>query len=114
MEQVAYPGLPEDPQHARAAAQLTGGYGGVVALAIAGTHEDRVRFVNDLRVITSAVSLGHDETLIAYERHPEQRAAFAPAFRDHGLIRLAVGLESAQDLTADLDAALTTAYGPAR
>ena len=28
-------------------------------------HKDRVRFVNDLRVITSAVSLGHDETLVA-------------------------------------------------
>ena len=111
---VAYPGLPDDPQHARAAAQLTGGYGGVVSFAIAGTHEDRLRFVNDLRVITSAVSLGHDETLIAYEQYPEARAAaFAPAFRDHGLIRLAIGLEAADDLIADLDAALTTAYGTA-
>jgi cystathionine beta-lyase/cystathionine gamma-synthase len=112
---VAYPGLPDDPQHARAAAQLTGGYGGVVSLAIAGTHEHRLRFVNDLRVITSAVSLGHDETLVAYEHYPEERAAgFAPAFREHGLIRLAVGLESARDLRADLDAALTSAYGPNR
>ncbi|WP_328414668.1 PLP-dependent transferase [Micromonospora sp. NBC_00389] len=110
---VAYPGLPGDPQHARAAAQLNGGYGGVVSFAIAGNHEDRVRFVNDLRLITSAVSLGHDETLIAYEQYPEARAAaFAAQFREHGLIRLAVGLESAHDLIADLDAALTTVYGP--
>ena len=71
-----------------------------------------VRFVNDLRVITSAVSLGHDETLIAYEQYPEDRAAaFDARFRKHGLIRLAVGLESAQDLITDLDAALTTVYG---
>jgi cystathionine beta-lyase/cystathionine gamma-synthase len=112
VDHVAYPGLPDDPQHTRAAAQLTGGYGGLVAFAIAGTHEDRVRFVNDLRIITSAVSLGHDETLINYQHHPEERAAaFAPPFRDHGLIRLAVGLESPRDLIADLDAALTTAYG---
>jgi methionine-gamma-lyase len=110
---VAYPGLPGDPQHARAAAQFNGNYGGVVTFALAGEHEDRVRFVNDLRLITSAVSLGHDETLIAYEQYPEARAvAFAPPFRDHGLIRLAVGLESAEDLIADLDAALTSAYGP--
>jgi methionine-gamma-lyase len=109
---VAYPGLPGDPGHARATAQFNGGYGGVVSFAIAGRHEDRVRFVNDLRLITSAVSLGHDETLIAYERYPEARAAAFPLpFRDHGLIRLAVGLESADDLIADLDAALTTAYG---
>lgn len=112
---ASYPGLADDPHHARASSQLDGGYGGVVSFAIAGDHEDRVRFVNDLKVITSAVSLGHDETLIAYERHPEERAvAFTPIYQQHGLVRLAVGLESGDDLVADLDAALTTAYGPAR
>jgi len=111
---VAYPGLTDDRSHKVARTQLRGGYGGVVAFAIAGTHEDRVRFVNDLRVITSAVSLGHDETLIAYEIYPEARAAaFNAPFREHGLIRLAVGLEDPPDLTADLDAALTTVYGKA-
>lgn len=110
---VAYPGLPGDPGHACAAAQFNGYYGGVVSFAISGGHEDRLRFVNDLRLITSAVSLGHDETLVAYEQYPEERAAvFAPPFRDHGLIRLAVGLEEADDLIADLHAALTSAYGP--
>jgi methionine-gamma-lyase len=112
---VSYPGLPGHAQHEVAAAQLRGGFGGVVSFALAGTHEDRVRFVDDLRVITSAVSLGHDETLIAYERYPEgTAAAFGPAFQQHGLIRLAVGLESAQDLCGDLESALTTAYGPVR
>lgn len=111
---VAYPGLPDDPHHAVAGAQLSGGYGGVVSFAIAGSHEDRLRFVNDLRVITSAVSLGHDETLVAYEQYPPDRAAgFAPVFREHGLIRLAIGLEAPGDLIADLDAALTTTYGSA-
>lgn len=109
---VAYPGLPGDPHHARAAAQLTGGYGGVVSFALPGTHEHRLRFVEDLRVITSAVSLGHDETLVAYERYADdQAAAFAAPFQAHGLIRLAIGLESPADLVADLDAALTTAFG---
>ena len=106
---VSYPGLLNDSQHQLAATQLRRGFGAVVSFAISGTHEDRVRFVNDLRVITSAVSLGHDETLIAYEEYPEARAAaFASPYREHGLIRLAVGLESANDLIADLDAALTT------
>lgn len=110
---TAYPGLPDDPGHDRAVAQLNGLYGGVVSFAIAGTHQDRLRFVNDLRLITSAVSLGHDETLVAYEQYPDDRAAaFSAPFRDHGLIRLAVGLEAADDLITDLDAALTTAYGP--
>jgi methionine-gamma-lyase len=74
---VAYPGLSGDPGHQRAQAQLHGGFGGLVSFAIASTHQDRVRFVNDLRVITSAVSLGHDETLIAYEEYPEARAALS-------------------------------------
>lgn len=111
---VTYPGLPSHAQHDVAASQLSGGFGGVVSFAIAGSHEDRLRFVNDLRVITSAVSLGHDETLIAYEEYPDgPAAAFAPAFQQNGLIRLAIGLEADQDLIADLDAALTTVYGPA-
>ncbi|MCP2256174.1 methionine-gamma-lyase [Prauserella aidingensis] len=110
---VAYPGLAGDPHHASASVQLTGGYGGIVSFAIAGSHQDRVQFIDDLRLITSAVSLGHDETLIAYEHYPPERAAgFREPFGDHGLIRLAVGLESAKDLIADLDAALTTVYGP--
>lgn len=110
---VAYPGLPDHPGHAVAVAEFNGYFGGVVSFTLPGTHADRLRFVNDLRLITSAVSLGHDETLIAYEEYPEQRAAaFAQPFRDLGLIRLAVGLEAADDLVADLDAALTTAYGP--
>jgi canavanine-gamma-lyase len=111
---VSYPGLPGHDQHGAAAAQLSGGFGGVVSFAIGGAHEDRLRFVNDLRLITSAVSLGHDETLVAYEEYPDgPAAAFAQPFREHGLVRLAIGLEAAPDLIADLDASLTTAYGPA-
>jgi len=110
---VSYPGLPSHDQHAAAAHQLDGGFGGVVSFAIGGTHADRLTFVNDLRVITSAVSLGHDETLIAYEEYPDGPAkAFAKPFRDYGLVRLAIGLEAKEDLIADLDASLTTAYGP--
>lgn len=109
---VAYPGLRDDPHRAAASAQLSDGSGGVVSFALEGSHADRVRFVNDLRLITSAVSLGHDETLIAYEAYPPARAAgLSRPFREHGLIRLAIGLESAQDLIADLDAALTAVYG---
>lgn len=111
---VSYPGLPGHDQHEAALAQLSGAFGGVVSFAIGGTHADRLTFVNDLRVITSAVSLGHDETLVAYEEYPEGPAkAFAQPFRDHGLVRLAIGLEAVQDLIVDLDASLTTAYGPA-
>ncbi len=112
---VSYPGLPGHDQHEAAVSQLAGGFGGVVSFAIGGTHQDRLRFVNDLRVITSAVSLGHDETLVAYEEYPEASASvFAKPFRDHGLVRLAIGLEAQEDLVADLDTSLGIAYGPVR
>ncbi|QWC84465.1 PLP-dependent transferase [Nocardioidaceae bacterium] len=112
---VSYPGLQHHPQHEIAAAQLRHGYGGVVSFALAGNHEERVRFVNDLRIITSAVSLGHDETLIVYEEYPDGPAAsFDPVYQANGLIRLAIGLEAKDDLIADLDAALTAVYGPPR
>jgi methionine-gamma-lyase len=112
---ASYPGLLDHDQHQAAARQLSGGFGGVVSFAIGGTHQHRLRFVNDLRLITSAVSLGHDETLITYEEYPEgPAAAFAEPFRTHGLVRLAIGLEAKDDLIADLHASLTTAYGSAR
>lgn len=49
---VAYPGLTDSPHHSLARRQLRDGFGAVVSFAIPGSHQDRVRFVNDLRVIT--------------------------------------------------------------
>ena len=52
--------------------------------------------------------------LVAYGGYRQGRAAaFVQPFREYGLVRLAIGLEAASDLIADLDASLTTAYGPA-
>jgi cystathionine beta-lyase/cystathionine gamma-synthase len=48
--------------------------GGVMSFALPGSHQDRLRFVNDLRLITSAVSLGHDETL-GRRLAPERRTS---------------------------------------
>ncbi|MCZ4516579.1 aminotransferase class V-fold PLP-dependent enzyme, partial [Streptomyces sp. ActVer] len=108
---VAYPGLPSHPQHELAKRQFTGqGFGALIAFALDAGHDTRNAFVNNLRLITSAVSLGHDETLIVYEDSPAGRAAMFPeVFRTHGLLRLAVGLEDPDDLIADLAAALDTA-----
>ena len=104
---VAYPGLPSHPQHELAVRQFDG-HGAVLAFALDGDAEVQNRFVNALRVITSAVSLGHDETLIVHvapgtrggdEHYPE-------LFRRYGHLRLAVGLEDAEDLIADIRGAL--------
>ncbi|MER5513805.1 PLP-dependent transferase [Streptomyces sp. NPDC002763] len=79
----------------------------MIAFALDADHDTRNAFVNSLRLITSAVPLGHDETLIVYEdTHADRAAMFPEVFRAHGLLRLAVGLEDPDDLIADLAAAL--------
>jgi cystathionine beta-lyase/cystathionine gamma-synthase len=113
---VAYPGLPSHPQHALAARTLDGGFGGMLAFAVE-THSDgdadtQNRFVAALRVITSAVSLGHDESLIVHVSGDDERARFYPEeFRRYGHLRFSVGLEDPRDLVADLDQALTATVG---
>lgn len=113
---VAYPGLPEHPQHESAARQFGDrGFGGMLAFAVDGDAATQDRFVSALRVITSAVSLGHDESLIVHvaggaEAGP--RVAFYPEeFRTWGHLRFSVGLEDADDIVADLSAALDATFG---
>jgi cystathionine beta-lyase/cystathionine gamma-synthase len=111
---VAYPGLPSHPQHALAARTLTGGFGGMLAFAVRGDRAAQNRFVSRLQVITSAVSLGHDETLIAHVAGDTPRAVHYPLeFREWGHLRLSVGLEDARDLVADLHGALAAFGSPA-
>lgn len=106
---VAYPGLPSHPQHELAARTLDGGFGGMLAFALDGPPELQNRFVANLQVITSAVSLGHDESLIVHVAGgAEGRAAHFPEeFRRLGHLRLSVGLEDPRDLVADLEQALS-------
>lgn len=112
---VAYPGLPSHPQHALATRQFGArGYGAVLAFAVRGDPDTQNRFVAQLRVITSAVSLGHDESLIVHVGTSGPRVRAYPAeFREWGHLRLSVGLEDPEDLVADLRAALDLAVGAA-
>jgi cystathionine beta-lyase/cystathionine gamma-synthase len=108
---VAYPGLPSHPQHGLAARTMPNGFGGMLAFAVRGTPDDQNRFVANLRVITSAVSLGHDESLIVHVGTSGARAAYYPEeFRTWGHLRLSVGLEDPDDLVADLRAALDATF----
>jgi cystathionine beta-lyase/cystathionine gamma-synthase len=110
---VAYPGLPSHPQHDLATRQFGGrGHGAVVSFAVDGDPDAQNRFVAGLRVITSAVSLGHDESLVVHVGTDGPRvAAYPPEFRRYGHLRFSVGLEDADDLAADLRAALDQTFG---
>lgn len=110
---VSYPGLASHPQHELAARQFDGGFGAMMAFAVRGDGAAQNRFVAHLRVITSAVSLGHDESLIVHVGTEGDRVVHYPEeFRTWGHLRFSVGLEDADDLIADLAAALDAAVGP--
>ncbi|MFX3616824.1 MAG: PLP-dependent aspartate aminotransferase family protein [Sporolactobacillus sp.] len=106
---VAYPGLKSHPQHEIAKKQMSL-YSGVLAFGIKGDSETINQFVNSLKIIISAVSLGHDESLIVFIGPDDERISFySEAFRKHGFLRLSVGLEGAGDLIADLEQAFRAA-----
>ncbi|MEV4734630.1 aminotransferase class I/II-fold pyridoxal phosphate-dependent enzyme [Saccharopolyspora sp. NPDC049426] len=109
---VAYPGLTSHPEHKLATEQFGGrGYGAVLAFALDADPATQNRFVDNLGIITSAVSLGHDESLIVHTG-PETRGgseAYPPAFLTYGHLRLSVGLEDPDDLVADIAGALDQA-----
>ena len=109
---VRYPGLSSHPEHDLAARQFGGrGFGGMMAFAVRGDPATQNRFVSALTTITSAVSLGHDESLIVHVGADGPRvAAYPEPFREWGHLRFSVGLEDADDLIADLAAALDATF----
>lgn len=110
---VYYPGLASHPQHELAQRQFAGrGFGAMMAFAVKGDPDTQNRFVSNLRIITSAVSLGHDETLIVHVG-AEGRGGFdkyPKEFQEYGHLRLSVGLEDADDLIKDICLALDETF----
>lgn len=109
---VAYPGLESHLHHEVAASQLArpdSGFGGVLSFGLDTDHDGHNRFVSKLNVITSAVSLGHDQSLIVFLGEDDERQYLYPPEFHRGFFRLAVGLEDTDDLIRDIDHALAEA-----
>ncbi|MFL5567083.1 MAG: cystathionine gamma-synthase [Gemmatimonadaceae bacterium] len=112
IERVYYPGLPSHAGHRVAAAQQDA-FGAMVSFELKGGTDAVERLVNTLRCFTLAESLGGVESLVA---HPatmthasmDEAARTAAGIREN-LLRLSVGIEHADDLVADLAAALDAA-----
>ena len=105
VEQVLYPGLPSHPGHEIAKRQMKD-FGGMISF-LAGSEEEAIELVARTKIWTLAESLGGVESLI---EHPAQMThastAESPFPIPKNLIRLSVGIESVDDLVADLEAAL--------
>ena len=102
---VAYPGLKDHPNHDIAKKQMTNGFGGVLSFGLKADHDTYNRFVSHLNVITSAVSLGHDESLIVFLGENDERQYLYPEEFHNGFFRFSVGIEDAEDIIADLEQA---------
>ena len=103
---VRYPGLPDDPGHAIAAKQMRD-FGGMVSFVVAGGEPAAVEVCRRTEVFTLGESLGGVESLIEHpHRMTHASVADSPLAVDPGLVRLSVGIESAEDLRADLAQAL--------
>jgi cystathionine gamma-lyase len=107
---VAYPGLPSHPQHELACRQASG-HGGMLSFRVHGGLPAARRLLERVQVFALAESLGGVESLI---EHPAlmTHASVPPAQRealgiDDSLIRLSVGIETLDDLLADLTQALS-------
>jgi cystathionine gamma-lyase len=110
VQRVIYPGLASHPQHLLAAEQMQRRYGGMVTAVLKGGLPASRRFLERCKLFTLAESLGGVESLI---EHPAimTHASLPEDVRanlgiDEGLVRLSVGIESIDDLLAELDHAL--------
>ena len=107
VSQVIYPGLDEHPGHAVASKQMKR-YGGIVSFRVAGGEQAALDACAKAQVFTLAESLGGIESLI---EHPGRMTHASVAGTElevpSDLIRLSVGIETVDDLLADLDRALS-------
>ncbi|MBS0583811.1 MAG: cystathionine gamma-synthase [Proteobacteria bacterium] len=112
VEKVYFPGLASHPQHALAARQQRG-FGAMLSFDLAGGVPAVEAFVNGLQSFTLAESLGGVESLVAHPATMTHAAMDAEARRvaglGDGLLRLSVGIEAIEDLSADIEAALDRA-----
>ncbi|OQV23864.1 Cystathionine gamma-lyase [Hypsibius exemplaris] len=113
VEKVLHPGLKSHPQYELMKKQCRGGYSGVFSFYIKGELQEAREFLKNLKIFTLAESLGGYESLaehpgiMTHASVPENERATLGI--SDTLIRLSVGLETVEDLIADIDQALRTA-----
>lgn len=112
VKQVYYPGLESHPHHDIAKRQMEKGFGGMVTFTFkSGEKADAINFLEKVRVFTLAESLGGVESLanhpalMTHASIPEDKRKEIGITDD--LVRLSVGIEDAEDLTADIEQALS-------
>jgi len=99
---VLYPGLPGHPNHDVAARQMQGGFGGMLSIRVKGGEAAAIATAARVELWKRATSLGGVESLVEHRASIEGAGSPVPP----DLLRLSVGCEDADDLIADMQAAL--------
>jgi cystathionine beta-lyase/cystathionine gamma-synthase len=109
IRKVHYPGLRDHPDHEIAVSTLDG-FGGMMALELAGGTRATDRFIRKLKLIRHAPSLGGVDSLVSEPRFTSHAHLSSEARANMGIpdgfLRLSIGIESAQDLIGDIEQAL--------
>jgi methionine-gamma-lyase len=105
---VHYPGLPGQDPAGLIGTQLAGP-GSIIALELAGGYEAAACFTESCELVTHAVSLGGVDSLVQHPASLTHRPVAGDAKPGAGVVRLSIGLEHVDDLTADLMTALDAA-----
>lgn len=111
VSRVNYPGLASHPQHELAKAQMPGGFGGLLSFDLSpGTKEAGMRFMDALKIVKNAASLGGTESLVMLSVQQSHRNQPDAVLKTAGItpatVRLACGVEDTADLVADVERAL--------
>ncbi len=113
VQNVRYPGLPDDPQYEKQGKYLKGKGGAMVVFEMKGGVDSGKGFINNLKLIKHVANVGDCKTLAIHpastthsQLNPEQQAS---AGVPPGMVRLSVGIEDAEDVIADIEQAIAAA-----
>ena len=110
---VTYPGLKEDPSYPIASKYLKSGFGGIIGFGIKGGLEAGKRFINSVQLLSHLANIGDAKSLVIHPASTTHQQLSKEEQEETGVtadyIRLSIGLEDVEDITADIDQALKKA-----
>jgi len=106
---VTYPGLEDDPNHSVAAKYLKHGFGGMIGFGIKAAGGGK-RFIDSVQLLSHLANIGDAKSLVIHPASTTHQQLTREEQEETGVtadyIRLSVGLEDVEDITADIDQAL--------
>ncbi len=107
---VNYPGLASHPTHKLAKKYLKNGFGAILGFGIKGGMQAGIKFIDSLTLLSHLANLGDAKTLVIHPASTTHQQLTAEEQQSTGVtedyIRLSVGIESVEDIIADIDQAL--------